>query len=401
MSKRKSYIALTMATLAFAVSFAVWSLLSPLATEFQTKYGIGDFEISLLIAVPVILGALARIPMGVLTDKFGARRVMSILLVFCLIPCIGVAFSNTYWQFLVWAFLLGMAGSSFAVGVPFVSRWFAPEKQGLVIGIFGMGNIGTAISARAMPEISKAWGWQAGFLIFGGLIFVTGLAFYFFAGDEVRPTASKTISQRLTVLKTEKLTWLFSLFYFVTFGCFVALGIYLPKLLIDTYGLDKIDAGNRVLVFVVLATLARPLGGWLSDKFGATKILTAVFGVIPLMAFLLAWTNDIVFLTIAFLTIAGFLGLGNGAVFKLVPQYFGKEAGTVTGLVGAAGGLGGFFPPLVMGLFKTLFGSYALGYLLLASVAVLCLVLNLVILGKGSGGQNTLTKQPPTLAATR
>lgn len=387
MSKGKSIVALVMATLAFAVSFAVWTLLSPLATEFQQKYKIDDFAISVLIAVPVILGSLARIPMGVLTDKFGGRRVMTALLVFCIVPCVGMALSSDFWLFMVWAFLLGIAGSSFAVGVPFVSRWFAPEKQGLMVGIFGMGNIGTAISARAMPEISKAWGWQAGFYIFGGLVVLMGIAFYFFAGDENRPATSKTIGERLAVLGKEKLAWLFSLFYFVTFGGFVAFGIYLPKLLVDLYSIDKIDAGNRVLVFVVLATLARPLGGWLADKFGGSNVLTVVFLVVPAMAFILVFTTDVLLLTVACLVIAIFLGLGNGAVFKLVPQYFGKEAGTVTGLVGAAGGLGGFFPPLILGFFKSTLGNYALGYVLMALAAIICLVLNLVVFRKDKSGE--------------
>lgn len=382
MNSRRGYVALGMATLAFAVSFAAWSLLSPLATQLQKQYKIGDFEISVLLAVPVILGALVRIPMGVLTDRFGGRRVMTALLAFVVIPCIGMMFADSYWSLVFWAFWLGVAGSSFAVGVPFVSRFFGPAKQGLVIGIFGIGNIGTAVSARLAPEIAKgSGGWQSVFLYFAIAIVIMAVLFYFLAGDEPRLTGpTKTLSQRLAVLQKEKLTWLFSLFYFVTFGGFVAFGIYLPKLLSDVFGLDKVDAGNRTAGFVVLATLARPLGGWLSDKIGATKVLTAVFGIVPLMALILAFSSDIVVLTICFLVIATFLGLGNGAVFKLVSQYFAKEAGTVTGLVGAAGGLGGFFPPIVMGGFKASLGSYALGYILLAVLAFTCLFLNLVIL---------------------
>lgn len=392
MNRARSYVALGMATVAFAVSFAIWSLLSPLATQLQKQYNINDFDISVLIAVPVILGSVARIPMGVLTDRFGGRKVMTILLLFTIIPCIGMQTANSYWAFIFWAFLIGMAGSSFAVGVPFVSRWFGPEKQGLVVGIFGMGNIGTAISARVAPEMAKgSGGWQSVFILFAGVVLVTAIAFYFLAGDEARLTGpTKTMGQRLAVLKKEKLTWLFSLFYFVTFGGFVAFGLYLPKLLVDLFGLDKVDAGNRAAIFVVVATLARPLGGWLADKISATKVLTATFAIIPLMALVLAFQPEMALLTVCFLIIAAMLGLGNGAVFKLVTQYYGKDAGTVTGLVGAAGGLGGFFPPLAMGLFKTTLGSYALGYVLLATMAAFCLVLNLTILGKGSNNRRNL-----------
>ncbi len=399
MNTRKAYIALAMATIAFTVSFAVWSLISPLATQFQKMYDIGDFEISVLIAIPVILGSVMRIPMAVLTDRFGGRKVMTILLLFILIPCLGITLANSYWAFIFWGFLLGMAGTSFAVGVPYVSRWFTPEKQGLVVGIFGMGNIGTAFSARFAPQIATSTGsWQVVFLIFAGIVLLTAIAFYFLASDETLPDTTKTIGQRMAILKNEKLTWLFSLFYFVTFGGFVAFSLYLPKLLVDLYALDKQDAGNRAAVFVLLATLARPVGGWLSDKLGGSTILTVVFSIVPIMALVLAFNPGVVLLTICFLAIATCLGLGNGAVFKLVPQYFLLEAGTVTGLVGAAGGLGGFFPPLVMGFFKSTLGSYTLGYVLLAATAVLCLILNVIILGRPTRQERKRTQtQTPAL----
>ena len=318
---------------------------------------------------------------------------MTILLVFCAVPCIGFQFANSFGALIFWAFLLGMGGSSFAVGIPFVSRWFSPEKQGLVAGIFGLGNIGTALSQRVAPGIAASGpdGWRAAFLLFGGIVLVMAVLFYLLAGDEPRLTGpTRTIGQRLTILKENKLSWLFSFFYFITFGGFVAFGLYLPKLLQDLFpNIDRevngISSADRAAIFVVLATFARPLGGWLSDKLGANKILTAVFSIVPVMALFLAFSPGIELLTVCFLVIAIFLGLGSGAVFKLVPQYFGKEAGTVTGLVGAAGGLGGFFPPLVMGLFKTSFGSYALGYVLLAGVALIGLILNLTVLNKGFG----------------
>lgn len=382
MNSRKAYLALGMATLAFAVSFAAWSLLSPLAPQLQKQYQINDFWISVVIAVPVILGSLARIPMGIFTDRFGGRRMMTGLLLFSIIPLLGMTTAANLVSFLIWGFFLGVVGSSFAIGVPYVSRWFTQERQGLVVGVFGIGNIGTAFSARFAPQIAQTMGsWQPVFFIFAGIVLVTAIAFYLLAGEEARPTdPAKTVGQQLAVLRRERLVWLFSLFYFVTFGGFVAFSLYLPKLLVDNFGLDKLDAGNRAAGFVVLATLARPVGGWLADRVGGANILFVVFAITPVMALILALQPGIIILTICFLVLAILLGLGNGAVFKLVPQHFAKEAGTVTGLVGAAGGLGGFFPPIVMGLVKTTLGSYALGYILLAAVAVGCLVLALFVL---------------------
>jgi NNP family nitrate/nitrite transporter-like MFS transporter len=380
MNTRKAWLALLMATLAFTVSFAAWSLLSPLAPQLQQQYHISDLNISILIAIPVILGSLARIPMGLLTDRFGGRKVMTALLLFAVIPLLGMMTATNLISFLFWGFLLGMAGSSFAVGVPFVSRWFRAERQGLVVGIFGMGNIGTALSARFAPQIAKASGWQTVFLFCAVLVLVMAVSFYFLAGDETRVTAPKSLGQQLAILTREKLAWAFGLFYFVTFGGFVSFSLYLPKLLVDQFGLDKLDAGNRVAIFVIMATLARPVGGWLSDRIGAANVLIGAFIGIPLLALILSLQPGMIVLTASFLLMATSFGLGSGAVFKLVPQYFQKEAGTVTGLVGAAGGLGGFFPPIVMGFCKTTVGSYAPGYVLLAIATLGCLFVAWMVL---------------------
>lgn len=380
MNTRKASLALVMATLAFTVSFAAWSLLSPLAPQLQQQYHISDLNISILIAIPVILGSLARIPMGLLTDRFGGRKVMTALLLFAIIPLIGMTTATNLAGFLFWGFLLGVAGSSFAVGVPFVSRWFSAERQGLIVGIFGMGNIGTAISARFAPQIAKTSGWQTVFLLCAVLVLIMAVAFYFLAGDEARMAAPKSFGQQLSILKREKLAWVFSLFYFVTFGGFVSFSLYLPKLLVDQFSLDKLDAGNRVAIFVIMATLARPFGGWLSDRLGAVNVLLGAFIGIPLLALILSFSPSMIVLTACFLLMAMLFGAGSGAVFKLVPQHFQKEAGTVTGLVGAAGGLGGFFPPIVMGLCKSTIGSYAPGYVLLSIATLCCLLVAWIVL---------------------
>nr|BBH86509.1 nitrite extrusion protein [Thermosporothrix sp. COM3] len=378
MPKYKAWIALLMATLSFTITFAVWSLLSPLATQIQQEFHLSEMEVSIMLAVPVILGSLARIPMGLLTDRFGGRRVMTFLLLFTTVPLLGMTTSTGLWGFLLWGFLLGVAGSSFAVGVPLVNSWFPPERQGLVIGIFGIGNVGSAISASLAPQISRLAGnWRPNFWAGAIIILVMALAFYLLVSDAPQTGAKKqSARQQLTLLKRKEV-WLLSLFYFVTFGGLVAFGLYLPKLLIDNFGLDKIDAGNRTAIFVMAATFTRPLGGWLSDKVSARLLVRIVFTGLPVLALILAFQPTMPILTICFLLIALLLGIGNGAVFKLVPQQFPKEAGTVTGLVGAAGGLGGFFPPIVMGMIKTMTGAYTLGYIPLALLAALCLFFSL------------------------
>lgn len=370
--------ALALSTLAFGVAFAAWSLLSPLATGIQRDLALSDVQTSVLIAVPVILGSLLRLPLGILTDRYGGRRIFSGLLVLVLPALLILSQANSYGLLLIGGLWLGLGGASFAVGVPFVSRYYPPERQGFALGVYGAGNIGTAVAARLAPQIAAAWGRPAVFYAFAIIIIAMALVFWLLARDAPAPAGAPrpSFANSMAVLRSERLAWLFSLFYFVTFGGFVAFSLYLPKLLIDLYKITPIDAGNRVLVFVVLATLARPTGGWLSDRWSAAQVLQVVFGMIALMALVLTLTTALLPLTIACLVSSVFLGLGSGAVFKLVPQYFAGRTGTVTGIVGAAGGLGGFFPPLILGAVRQAFGSYTIGFALLALTSLLCLILN-------------------------
>jgi NNP family nitrate/nitrite transporter-like MFS transporter len=370
--------ALILSTLAFAVAFAGWSLLSPLATGIQRDLALSDVQTSVLIAMPVILGSLLRLPLGIMTDRYGGRRIFTGLLILVLPALLILSQATSYTLLLIGGLWLGLGGASFAVGVPFVSRYYPPARQGFALGVYGAGNIGTAIAARLAPQIAASWGRPAVFYVFAGIIAVMALVFWLLARDAPAPagTPRPSFANSMAVLQSERLAWLFSLFYFVTFGGFVAFSLYLPKLLIDLYTITPIDAGNRVLVFVVLATLARPTGGWLSDRWGAARVLQAVFLMITLMALILTLTTALIPLTAACLVASVFLGLGSGAVFKLVPQYFAGRTGTVTGIVGAAGGLGGFFPPLILGAVRQAFGSYTIGFALLALTSLLCFILN-------------------------
>jgi MFS transporter, NNP family, nitrate/nitrite transporter len=376
-NSRQSYINLALATLAFAVAFTAWGLVSPLASQIQQDLGLDNTATSLLIAIPVLLGSLMRIPMGLLTDRFGGRRVFTALLLFTLLPVAFMGIADSFWTYALGGLFLGTAGASFAVGVPFVSRWFSPDKQGLALGIYGMGNIGTAVAAFSMPALTNAFnGRQGAFWFYIVPVALTAVIFWIFARDAPGLVKPKSLADSMNVLRTEPMAWILSLFYFLTFGGFVAFANYLPKLLVDWFQLDKGDAGLRAAGFTVVATFARPLGGWLADKLGGSTVLMWVFTAGPVGALALAWVAtapDMMLATALFLTTALGLGLGNGAVFKLVAQYFPKNTGLVTGIAGCAGGLGGFFPPLVMGLVRDNTGSYMLGFVFLAVFAVGCL----------------------------
>jgi NNP family nitrate/nitrite transporter-like MFS transporter len=391
-NSRQSYINLALATLAFAVAFTAWSLISPLAKQIQRDLGLNDFERSVLIAVPVLLGSLLRIPLGLLTDRFGGRKVFTALLLFTLIPVAFSGIADSFWMYVLGGLFLGSAGASFAVGVPFVSRWFTPDKQGLALGIYGMGNIGTAVALFSMPALVGAFGGRTwAFWFYLVPLALMAALFWLFARDAPGMPKPKSLNDSLSVLRTEKMAWILSLFYFLTFGGFVAIANYLPTLLQEWFGLTPGDAGLRAAGFTALATLGRPAGGWLADKMGGSRVLTWVFGAGPIGALALAWlalNPDIVLATIFFLGTAAGLGLGNGAIFKLVAEYFPKNTGLVTGIVGCAGGLGGFFPPLLLGAVKGMTGTYAVGFVLLAAFALLCMVMLLAQRRARSAGES-------------
>ena len=378
--------ALFLSTTAFAVAFAVWGLISGLAPTFATTYGLSAKMKGLMIAIPVLLGSLGRIPAGMLTDRFGGRRVFTALLVGSAIPAVAIGLSTSYLQLLWLGLFLGMAGTTFAVGVGFTSKWFAPDKQGLALGVFGMGTIGQSIAVFGAPVLVLQLGsWRPVFFIFAAVSFVWGVIFYIFARDAKSEAKPKTIAENLNLLRTSPMAWVLSLFYFVTFGGFVAFSIYLPTLLRDQFGLSPADAGARTAGFVILATLMRPVGGILADRFTGGKVLLVVFVAIAGFALMMGGVWMPTF-TVGALGAASVLGLGSGAVFKLVPQYFPKEVGTATGLVGAFGGLGGFFPPLVLGVIHDVTGGYTFGFVFLSVFASFCLgVTYFVLVRPGSG----------------
>jgi NNP family nitrate/nitrite transporter-like MFS transporter len=302
--------------------------------------------------------------------------VFSALLLFTPLPLVALAlWHDTYAAMIVFGFLLGFAGASFAVGVPFVNRWYPPQRQGAALGVYGMGMAGSVAAGFTAPKIAKAWGLAAPFWIAAAIVVVMALVFLLLARDAPGGSSAKpSLLASVRVLRESGRAWALTLFYFLAFGGFVAMFLYLPKLLVGVHHLSKPDAGARAAGFALLVVLARPVGGLLSDRVGAERVLRWSFIGTSVLALGLAATYEsMVPLTAFCLLIAVALGLGTGGVFKLVPQWFPAQVGAVTGVVGAAGGLGGFFPPLVMSVVKAATGGYGLGFVLLACVALACL----------------------------
>jgi NNP family nitrate/nitrite transporter-like MFS transporter len=360
---------LALATVSFALCFMAWGLVSAFAPWFRDRFGLTATQTALLVAVPVLLGSLARLPVGLLSDRLGGRRVFAALMILVAVPVALVPAAASYDALLAVAFLLGLAGSSFAVGVTYVSRWSAPAEQGAALGVYGLGNAGHSAAVFLGPLLAAVVGHATVFHVSAGLLVAWGIAFAALARDAPARVPPGTLAAALRILGRERLAWGLAAFYFLTFGGFVAFSIYLPTLLRDTFGLAPADAGFRTAGFVVLATAMRPVGGWLADRIGGARVLRGVFNGVAPFALLLAWPSMIPF-TVGALGCAALLGLGNGAVFKLVPQYFPAATGTVTGLVGAMGGLGGFFPPLLLGVFRDRLGAVWPAFLLLSLTAV-------------------------------
>ena len=367
---------LTLSTIAMIISFAVWSVFAPIATEIQKVYGLSELEKSMLIATPILLGSVMRIPMGILTDRYGGRKIYALTLLLLVIPMVGAGFADSYSMLLFWAFFIGMAGTTFAVSIAYVSRWFSPEKQGLILGIAGMGNLGSALANFLIPLIFNSYGLE---WVFWSLAFAMGvMSIIFWIGTKElqRPTETKTLKEALSVLKYKE-TWMLSAFYCLTFGGFVTFSMYLPTLLNDLFGITTVAAGIIAAGFVVIATFTRPVGGYLSDRFRAKKVLTFVFSGVLVGGIAVAFTMEsLTFFSISCMLTGIMLGIGNGAVFKMVPEVSSENIGSVTGIVGAVGGIGGFFPPIIIGITKDLTGNYFLSFALLSMLSLLFLILN-------------------------
>ncbi|GAB3815147.1 NarK/NasA family nitrate transporter [Micromonospora zhanjiangensis] len=392
-----------MATIGFAVNFWAWALLSPLAVRFQAALHLSAFQQALIVAVPVVVGALGRIPVGALTDRFGGRVMFPLVSLATIVPVLylGLLGHGSLVGLLVGGFFLGIGGTAFAVGVPLVNAWFPVGRRGMAVGVFGVGMGGTAVSALTTVKLVDAYGTAAPFVLTAVVLAgYAGVAALLLRDAPDRPVPVAPLAARLAATVRLRVTWQASALYAVAFGGYVAFSVYLPAYLKTAYGLTQADAANRMAGFVLLAVLMRPVGGWLSDRIPATRVLSGALAVVVGGALTQSFTPSLAPLgTVAFLAMAAALGAGSGATFALVAQLApANQVGSVTGVVGAAGGLGGFLPPLVMGAVYGRFGSYTVGLVLLAAVALAALLLDV---GPVARTANRATATAPDAEAAR
>ena len=379
-SGQRGTLNLTLATIAFTICFTSWGLVAPLAKHLQTPNGWSDTQVLLLAAVPVLCGSLLRLPAGWLADRFGGRLIFTVTMVLSIVPALLLGYVTSYDALLVVGFFMGAAGSAFAVGVPFVVGWYERSRQGFAVGVYALGTIGPAIALLVVPRTLDRYG-QA-YLGWGmAVILLLGAGMMWFLSSDA-PNPPKPTRYGDTLGAGWRL-WRLALLYFLTFGAFVAMFTFLQKLLTKWFAISDVDAGARAAGFAAIAVAARPVGGWLADRYGGATVLTAAFAGIAVDGAVLAAVAShptMLTVSIACLTMGVFLGVGSGAVFKLVPQEFPENPGAATGIVGAVGGIGGFFPPVVMGLIKGWTGSFALGFVGLLLFAAICFGVALALL---------------------
>ena len=358
---------LVAALLYFDVSFMVWVLLGPLAPFLREQFRLTPTQQGLLVAVPLLGGSLFRPLLGTLGDRIGGRRAGLLGLALTLVPLvIGWTVASSLAHFYVVGFLLGIAGASFAVALPLASGWYPPQYQGLAMGIAGAGNSGSLLATLAAPRLAERFGWASTFGLMILPTLVVSIVFALMAKDSPRRRTRQTWQDYAAVLKEPDTLW-FSFLYSLTFGGFVGFASFLTTFFHDQYQVSKVSAGDLTTVVVVAGSLLRPVGGWLSDRVGGYRLLlmllVAVAGCLAVVS-----TLPPLWIVVAALFMAvGLLGMGNGAVFQLVPQRFADRMGLITGVVGAAGGLGGFFLPSMLGAARDATGTYSLGLLLLAA----------------------------------
>ncbi|HEX6288054.1 MAG TPA: MFS transporter [Herpetosiphonaceae bacterium] len=354
----------------FDLSFMLWVLLGALGISIAESLALSPAEKGIIVAIPILSGSLLRVPLGLLSDRIGGKRVGVAMLAFLFLPLsVGWLAGTSLPSVVITGLLLGTAGASFAVALPLASRWYPPQRQGIVLGIAAAGNSGTVVTNLAAPYLATIVGWHNVLGLAMIPLALVLIAFTWMAKDRPSPATGQPVRRYLAALKHRDLWW-FCLFYSVTFGGYVGLSSFLPIFFRDQYNVDALTAGYVTALATFVGSLIRPLGGYLADRVGGTRMLSwvliGIFGTYLLGAQLPSLPLMLLLLVIGMAC----LGMGNGAIFQLAPQRFARQIGITTGVIGAVGGIGGFLLPTILGSAKHISDSFSLGFLVLAAGAL-------------------------------
>jgi NNP family nitrate/nitrite transporter-like MFS transporter len=392
--------ALTNSTLAFTVCFAVWTIFSIIGIRIKQELGLSDTQFGILVATPILTGSLSRIFLGIWSDQYGGRLIYTIQMLITAVAAYMLTMVSTYGMFLVAALGVGLAGGGFSVGITYVSKWYPKERQGTALGIFGMGNVGAAITNFGAPFLLIAMGgeWQGVAQVYAVIMGITAILFYIFSQNDPALTERRekgikhaSFREQLDPLKHLQV-WRFSLYYFFVFGAFVALALWLPRYYVGAYGLELKTAGILAACYALPGSIFRALGGWLSDRVGARRVMYWTFFASIVCTFILSYpaTNYVVSgiqgpiaFTIAIplwlfvmttIVLGFFMSLGKAAVYKHIPVYYPDNVGSVGGIVGLIGGLGGFVLPITFGVMNDLISVWTSCFMLLTVITAIALI---------------------------
>ena len=389
----KQYAVLASSTVSFTVCFMIWMMFAVLGIPIKQQLGLNETEFGILAATPVLSGSLIRVPLGIWTDRFGGRIVLFLLMLACVVPIYMMQFATQFWHFLAIGLVVGLAGGSFSVGTPYVARWFRKEQQGLAMGVFGAGNAGSSLTKLIAPSLIAIGGWQLVPNVYAAVMLVTAILFWFFSFNDPQHLVSSkvSLSQQLALMKNPAVLR-YCQYYSVVFGGYVALALWMTKYYVGEYGFDIKHAAFLAACFSLPGGVLRALGGWLSDKYGAYKVTWGVMWVCWVAFFILSYpqTHFIIqtvkgpqgfdiglnatMFTLVLFGVGVAMAVGKASVFKFIADEFPDNIGAVSGVVGLAGGLGGFLLPIMFGALVDLTGVRSSSFMLLYGTVCVSLI---------------------------
>lgn len=397
-SKSTQNLALSLTTTAFTVCFAVWTIFAIIGVQIKQDLGLSDTQFSLLIGTPILTGSLIRLMLGIWADQYGGRPIFMAVMLSSAFFTWCLTYADTYEMLLLTSLGVGIAGGSFVVGISYLSKWYDKEHQGTALGVFGMGNIGAAVTKFGAPFVMVAYGWHTVAQVWAVALVVMAFLFWFLTSDEPQiqaqratKQAPKSMKESLKPLKNLQV-WRFSLYYFFVFGGFVALALWLPRYYVGVYQMDIKTAGILAASFSVAGSLFRAIGGYLSDKYGARAVMYWTFTVCAICCFLLAYPQtdyvvhgingdisfsfgwDFLSFTVIVFVLGLFMSFGKAAIYKHIPVYYPNDVGSVAGIVGLIGGLGGFFLPICFGMMNDYLNVWTSCFMLMFLLVAIALV---------------------------